>query len=612
MSYFINPLWVNFGSMYLQYYQFIDAALALIIFLSMTQWVFQKKFNKDGKNRKEATMLSLAISLALTFGFVVFEMRTSFKFGDLDGLAVLIFLLIVGVFLYELLLALLGEERKKYAFSIAYVILYAIFLLPFSKVFTFLYTQYPFVWSFFGVGYLVCVIILIIGLFGLFKGKGGNQNEKHSEPTKQPETQKNILPPLSINVKIPPPNKRADFKRGDEVQIAAEISAATEKTVWTISIDSERIGAGMGAVANVSQNGILEGEHKITITADDAERHDKKEFAIVVNKPESTPNPEKEGTIDGYAINEQGKHLSGVKYYLALAKQEEGTAQKFIPHPNTGGVWEAKTFLDRDGNERFVFEEVPYGAPVTVVAMIGNRQGVVEAENHTIVLTNANKRVHDVKIIFKTYQAQPEQKEIINEKTEVEKQKHEQTSNAKIILAPDKKKHPEQNVWNGVPYSNKPASERDFKATFVMARLGGVPSDKIEYAIKAYLERAGEEGNMKPIGRWLSIAELVGFEITLRSPRSVRSKDNSPVSRDEDYDGFSTYWTQQLTTSKQEREVVVEVGNRTLFRTLGYLPGSVLVVYLFAKLIREEKYVINESGQRVKAVAAIRFIYQPK
>ena len=99
----INPFgYLDIAGFYLRYYSFIDAIVYLILFLSLTQIVFIKIYAKNDQNKKEAKMIAVAVSLALTVSMVVMESYTSFYLGQLGPLALIIFLLVLAVLLFNL------------------------------------------------------------------------------------------------------------------------------------------------------------------------------------------------------------------------------------------------------------------------------------------------------------------------------------------------------------------------------------------------------------------------------------------------------------------------------------------------------------------------------
>jgi hypothetical protein len=101
---------INVAIFYLNYYAFIDAIIYLILFLSLTKLVFLKVYPN---NKKEAKTVSVGIALVLTVSMTLVEMNTRFNLGMLQPVALLIFLLMIAILLYNLLHGLLVTKAKQ-------------------------------------------------------------------------------------------------------------------------------------------------------------------------------------------------------------------------------------------------------------------------------------------------------------------------------------------------------------------------------------------------------------------------------------------------------------------------------------------------------------------
>jgi len=177
LSYALNPLGgLNIAGFYLMYYQFIDAIIYLILFLSIAKFAFGKAFlTPDKKPIKEGRMIAVAVGLALTFSMVIVEMNTGFYLGQLAPVALLVFLVVLAILLYNLLQGLFeGEKAKAISASITYLIIYGLLVVPFGKLNQWIDQNIPLLSGLLSLASVAAFVFLIIQMFKMF---GGGKDE---------------------------------------------------------------------------------------------------------------------------------------------------------------------------------------------------------------------------------------------------------------------------------------------------------------------------------------------------------------------------------------------------------------------------------------------------
>jgi len=184
----LNPFNGNtIATFYLSYYAFIDALVYLILFLSLSQIAFLKIYSKNnalgpGNNRKESKMIAVAVSIALTVSMTVLEMNTGFNLGQLYPIALVIFLLVLAILLYNLMLGLFtGPKGKNISAALTYLIIYGLLIVPFGTLYRWIEQNVPLLSSILTLGTLAAFIFLIIEMIGLFTG-GGDTAGKPGAP----------------------------------------------------------------------------------------------------------------------------------------------------------------------------------------------------------------------------------------------------------------------------------------------------------------------------------------------------------------------------------------------------------------------------------------------
>ncbi|HYD03843.1 MAG TPA: hypothetical protein VEC16_06125, partial [Alphaproteobacteria bacterium] len=160
----LNPFSsINIAAFYLRYYAFIDAIIYLILFLGVAQIAFLKIY-KDSK--REGKAIAVAIALCLTISMVVLEMNTGFYLGQLQPIALIVFLLIISTLLFNMFQGLF--EKKAVSGAITYLIIYGLLTVPFGALNEWINTNAPFLAAILTLGAVASLIYLIIELFSLF------------------------------------------------------------------------------------------------------------------------------------------------------------------------------------------------------------------------------------------------------------------------------------------------------------------------------------------------------------------------------------------------------------------------------------------------------------
>jgi hypothetical protein len=203
---------LNIGSFYLKYFAFIDAIIYFVLFLSLSQMVFTRIYSEGSK------LISVAIALALTVSMAVLEMRTGFNVGQLSPIALIIFLFIIAILLFNLFLGLFtGENGKSVSATLTYLIIYGLLNAPFATLNKWIEQNTPFLLAILALAAVAAFIYLILELFKALgfkknstpvqgatgaqgppgeRGPQGNTNEQPIPETNAPKN--NILPNNSL------------------------------------------------------------------------------------------------------------------------------------------------------------------------------------------------------------------------------------------------------------------------------------------------------------------------------------------------------------------------------------------------------------------------------
>ncbi len=91
----------DWGDIYLKNYLFIDGILYFMLFFAISKFSFSFVFKKAGAP-KTSNLLSIAVTLMLTFAMMYFESKSplNFKIGDLWFVAMYVFLILMWYFIY--------------------------------------------------------------------------------------------------------------------------------------------------------------------------------------------------------------------------------------------------------------------------------------------------------------------------------------------------------------------------------------------------------------------------------------------------------------------------------------------------------------------------------
>ena len=270
------------ASFYLSYYAFIDALIYLILFLSLSQIAFIKIYAKNAapgvtSNRKESKMIAVAVALALTASMTILEMNTGFNLGQLYPIALVIFLLVLAILLYNLMCGLFPppEEKKpsKVAAALTYLIIYGLIIVPFGTLYTWMERNAPLLASILTLGTIAAFIFLIIEMIGLFSGgdttgKPGPQGPAGApgmpgqpgtpgEPGQTPPPAE--VPPVPPNT-TPQPNQPGQTPQDDPNNTTSDVTALWPKLiVYSQTLHNARNKAKEFAVAaiNVGNQAVL-------------------------------------------------------------------------------------------------------------------------------------------------------------------------------------------------------------------------------------------------------------------------------------------------------------------------------------------------------------------
>lgn len=347
---------MNIGSFYLQYSSFIDAVLAFMIFLAVSNYVFTRKYGTKGdhgaKPSRESKAIAVGVSLALAFAFAVFELNTGFNFGELKGLAAILLLAIFGILIYELMVGMFGDGHKMCAAAFAYFIMYGAFVMPYHQIYLLLITEHPLVWSILGIGFLIALIKVVMCLIAMISGgkktDHGETHEEHEEHAAHPEHQHSHVP-LTVHFTIPPANNRV-FTEDKEVPLQASISGAGEHTVWLLFHNGKRIANGTGGTA-AYKTYLPVGEHRFVVRAIDEDRKHEDAITIVVKKKEAAivPGDQQSQPQNGERENTTRQEHNGIISGIAKGLDERlaERAYIFLAHPTIGHM------IMKEGSDAF-------------------------------------------------------------------------------------------------------------------------------------------------------------------------------------------------------------------------------------------------------------------
>lgn len=234
----LNPFAINVGALYMQYSLFFDAIMALFLFLSLGMFVFKAKYKaSDGKATKEGKLIGVAVGLVLTFAFTVWELTTGWRFGNLAPLAALIFMFILGVFIYSLLSEFMGENKKQCAFAITYLLIYGFFFSTRSGDFNYILQRYELIGAVLSLLMIVALIRFIICIFSGFGGGGSSTTPPGPTPTPGPTPQPPRPDPrLPLEVVFEEPRQGQRCTEGTDIPLRALIRGGDDPVIWDFAV----------------------------------------------------------------------------------------------------------------------------------------------------------------------------------------------------------------------------------------------------------------------------------------------------------------------------------------------------------------------------------------
>jgi hypothetical protein len=270
----INPVAVNFGAVYLQFHEFIDVAIALLLFISICQWVFTKKYpGKEGK------LIAIAVAIALTFAFAVFMLQTGFYFGHpiMQGLAGIIMLVIFGTLLYELLKNLFGEGGKICALAFTYFLMYGVFMTVFSPIYQHMHSYYPVVAAVLGLGFVIALVQVLICFFKMFSsmglsmggGGGPTGHGGHDDHAAHAHPAAPHAPHMPLAVQIVAPVNGQHFNLGEDIEVIGNINGGSGQYVWHFNTRAAQPFQNNTNPVHAMLHGLPLGTHRIEVTVED-------------------------------------------------------------------------------------------------------------------------------------------------------------------------------------------------------------------------------------------------------------------------------------------------------------------------------------------------------
>jgi hypothetical protein len=220
---------LNIGAFYLMNSEFVDAVVYLVLFLSLAQLVFTKVYSDA---RREAKMISVAVALALTFAMTVLEMRTGFYLGQLYPVALLVFLLVLAMLLYNLLLGLFnGEDGKTVSAALTFLVLYGLLVVPFGALYKWIQTNAPLLSGVLSIASIIAFFYLLMKLFKIL-GLGGSKTpprvyDPYESPRPEPRPPEPTPPrprPSGENSVVIDSPKSRGYKPTDTIPIRFTVS----------------------------------------------------------------------------------------------------------------------------------------------------------------------------------------------------------------------------------------------------------------------------------------------------------------------------------------------------------------------------------------------------
>jgi len=169
---------INIGDTYQNhgYAPFIDAIIYFILFIGIASAGLGQTF-KDNKS------ISVIVGIMLAVGMTVFELNTGFNIGKFAPVAALIFFLVIGIFIYNLIKNLTDQTFA--AVSLAFLVMYGL-VQAMSPALLKWIEDVPWLGTVISLMLVASIIGLIYGIISLFKGiKSGSWGANRTERAEQ-------------------------------------------------------------------------------------------------------------------------------------------------------------------------------------------------------------------------------------------------------------------------------------------------------------------------------------------------------------------------------------------------------------------------------------------
>lgn len=154
---------LNMAEFYSNYSPAIDFIIAFMVFLSIAKVTFAQRFPG-----RPGTAISVALSFALAFGFSLFLNQLGINLGRLGPIAVVIFILAIGLAFYRYFTGL-GAGAPGVG-ALVYVIIYLLITVSFPELIKWVEEQSSTLFLIFHAAFIISLIYSCIVFWGLLKG----------------------------------------------------------------------------------------------------------------------------------------------------------------------------------------------------------------------------------------------------------------------------------------------------------------------------------------------------------------------------------------------------------------------------------------------------------
>ena len=153
-------------SIYARYSVGIDFFLAFLFFLGATKVTLAKRFPGSG-----GSFLIVSVSIALSVGFSLAEREMNFSLRGFGPLAAFIIIFVVSMVFYSLLRSL--DMRPLNALSVSFITVFMSLQMVSPSIFDWIDEHAPLLSSLLYIGFLLCLVKLIISIFWKHKSLQG-------------------------------------------------------------------------------------------------------------------------------------------------------------------------------------------------------------------------------------------------------------------------------------------------------------------------------------------------------------------------------------------------------------------------------------------------------